>query len=258
MERIMVKSGHYIYCIIGARQERNWRAIGIDRTDVLTVSYDDLSMVVSSHPLTRVVVSRENMIAHEKVIERVMQEFDSVLPVRFGTIAANADEIRNLLDRRHREFLNLLRHVEHRIELGVKGLWKNMAAIYDEIVRENPAIEKAKRETAKQDGMKNLQGRRNVGMMVEKALLGKKEQETKKIADHFRKTVVDLKFNKTSGDEMFTNAAFLVDGGREKEFDNLMEQVCQRCQERAIFRYAGPLPVFNFANVVINAGEWEH
>lgn len=253
----MDKGGHYIYCIIGTRQERNFRAIGIDRTDVLTVSYDDLSMVVSCHPLTRVVISRENMIAHEKVIERVMEEFDSVLPVRFATIAANADEIRNLLDRRHREFQDLLRYVEHRIELGVKGLWKKMDEIFIEILRENPAIQKAKKEAAKKDGAKSLLARREVGMMVEKELLRKKEQEAKKIADHFRKTALDLKLNKTVGDEMFINAAFLVDRGREKEFDNLMEQLGKLYKERAVFKYAGPMPVFNFVNVVINPEEWE-
>ncbi|MBU0486207.1 MAG: GvpL/GvpF family gas vesicle protein [Proteobacteria bacterium] len=253
----MDKSGHYIYCIIGTRQERNFRGIGIDKTDVLSVSYDDLSMMVSSHPLTRMVVNRENMIAHEKVIEEVMKEFDSVLPVRFGTIASSADEIRNLLDRRHREFQNQLCYVEHRIELGVKGLWKKMDAIFEEIVRENPAIEKSKKAAAKQDGAKGLLARREVGMMVEKALHKKKEQEAKKVADHFRKTVVDVKLNKTGGDEMFVNAAFLVDRGREKEFDNLMEQLVKRYEKRSLFKYAGPLPVFNFVNIVINPEEWE-
>lgn len=253
----MDKSGHYIYCIIGTRQERNFRGIGIDQTDALTVSYDDLSMVVSCHPLTRMIVSRENMIAHEKVIERVMQEFDSVLPVRFGTIASSADEIRNLLDRRHRDFQNQLRYVEHRIELGVKGVWKDMDAIFKEVVRENPALEKAKKTAAKQNGTSALLARREVGMMVEKALHKKKEQEAKQIADHFRKTVVDVKLNKTGGDEMFVNAAFLVDRGREKEFDNLMEQFVKRHEKRVFFKYVGPLPVFNFVNIVINPAEWE-
>ena len=251
------KSGLYIYCIVGTRQERNWRAIGIDRTDVLTISYDDLSMVVSSHPLTRVVINRDNMIAHQKVIERVMQEFDSVLPVRFGTIAASADEIRNLLDRRQREFKTLLRHVERRIELGVKGLWKNMAAIYAEIVRDNPAIEKAKKAAANQAGATGLPARREVGRLVEKALLKKKEQEAKQIADFFQKTVMDAKLSKTGTDEMFINASFLVDRGREKEFDNLMEQLVKRYKDRVLFKYAGPLPVFNFVNIVINPEEWE-
>ncbi|MEI8314114.1 MAG: GvpL/GvpF family gas vesicle protein [Verrucomicrobiota bacterium] len=251
------KSGLYIYCIVGTRQERNWRAIGIDRTDVLTISYDDLSMVVSSHPLTRVVINRDNMIAHQKVIERVMQEFDSVLPVRFGTIAASADEIRNLLDRRQREFKTLLRHVERRIELGVKGLWKNMTAIYAEIVRDNPAIEKAKKAAANQAGATGLPARREVGRLVEKALLKKKEQEAKQIADFFQKTVMDAKLSKTGTDEMFINASFLVDRGREKEFDNLMEQLVKRYKDRVLFKYAGPLPVFNFVNIVINPEEWE-
>ncbi len=118
--------GKYIYCIIGTKQERNFGPIGIgDRGDeVLTIGYDALSMVVSNHPVTKFVVNRENILAHERVIEEVMKEFDSVLPVRFGTISANADEIRNLLDRRNREFKNLLRDMEHKVELGVKGYGK--------------------------------------------------------------------------------------------------------------------------------------
>ena len=74
---------------------------------------------------------------HEKVIEAVMKEFDGVLPVKFGTIASNADEIRNLLSRRYREFKTLLRDMDHKVELGVKGIWKNMNLIFKEIVEED-------------------------------------------------------------------------------------------------------------------------
>src|SRR3990172_5601052 len=110
----MEKEGKYIYCIIGTKQERNFGPIGIGSRgdEVLTIGYDELSMVVSSHPMTKFVVNRENMLAHEKMIEEVMKEFDSVLPVRFGTIASSADEIRNLLDRRYREFKNALRDMD--------------------------------------------------------------------------------------------------------------------------------------------------
>ena len=117
----MEKEGQYIYCIIATRQERNFGPIGIGSRgdEVLTIGYDDLSMVVSNHPLTKLVVNSDNMLAHERVIEKVMEEFDSVLPVRFCTIASSADEIRNLLDRRCREFKNALKDMDHKIELGV-------------------------------------------------------------------------------------------------------------------------------------------
>ena len=255
----MEKEGKYIYCIIGTKQERNFGPMGIGGrgNEVLTVGYNDLSMVVSNHPMTKFVVNRENMLAHEKVIEEVMKEFDSVLPVRFGTLASDADEIRNLLDRRYREFRNLLRDMDHKVELGVKGLWKSMDAIFKEIAEENKEINKAKEKIQNDTGKKNIGAKMEVGKMVEVALGRKKEKESETIVDALRRTAFDHRLNKTIGDEMFMNAAFLVDKGREKEFDNIMDDLSEEYKDRVKFMYAGPLPVFNFANIVIYPEEWE-
>ena len=255
----MEKEGKYIYCIIGTKQERNFGPLGIGGRgdEVLTIGYDDLSMVVSSHFLTKLVVNRENMLAHEKVIEEVMKEFDSVLPVRFSTIASNADEIRNLLDRRYREFRNLLKDMDHKVELGVKGIWRNIGIIFKEITEENREIKKLKEKIQNDIGKKNTQAKMEVGKMVEKALAKKKDIEAEGIVDALRRTAFDCKLNKTTGDEMFINAAFLVDKGREKEFDNIMDDLSEEYKDRIKFMYAGPLPVFNFVNITIYPEEWE-
>ena len=255
----MEKEGKYIYCIIGTKQERNFGPIGIGSRgdEVLTIGYDDLSMVVSNHPMGKLIVDRENMIAHQKVIEKVMKEFESVIPVRFGTIATSADEIRNLLDRRYREFKNLLKNMNHKVELGVKGIWRNMDVIFKEIVEENRDIKNKKEKI--QNGMvkRNIQNQMEIGKLVEKALVRKKEKEADKIVDALKGIVFDYKLNKTMGDEMFINAAFLVDKGREKEFDNIMDDLSEEYKDRIRFKYAGPLPVFNFVNIVIYPEEWE-
>ena len=260
----MEKEGKYIYCIIETKQERNFGPIGIGGRgdEVLTIGYDELSMVVSSHPITKFVVNRENMIAHERVIEEVIKEFDSVLPVRFGTVASDADEIRNLLDRRYREFKNALRDMDHKVELGVKGIWRNMNVIFKEIVKENKEIKKLK-EKIQNSGTrlgrveKNIQAKIEVGKMVEQALQKKKEKEAQNIVNLLRRTSVEHRLNRTIGDEMFINAAFLVDKGREKEFDNIMDDLSRKYKDRIKFMYAGPLPVFNFVNIVIYPEEWE-
>ena len=255
----MEKEGKYIYCIIATSQERNFGPIGIGNRgdEVSTIGYDDLSMVVSGHPMTKFVVNRENMLAHEKVNEEVMKEFDSVLPVRFGTIASNADELRNLLDRRYKEFKNLLRDMDHKIELGVKGIWKNMDVIFKEVVDENKAIKRTKEDIQNDKNKKNIQAKMEVGKMVEKELEKKREKEAERIVDVLRRTTLDYKLNKTISDGMFINAAFLVDKGREKEFDNIMDDLNNEYKNRIKFMYAGPLPVFNFVNIVIYPEEWE-
>ena len=96
-----------------------------------------------------------------------------------------------------------------------------------------------------------------VGKLVEKALEKKKEKEAESIVDALRRTAFDYKLNKTIGDEMFVNAAFLVDKGREKEFDNIMCDLGEEHKRRVKFMYTGPLPVFNFVNIVIYPEEWE-
>ena len=254
----MEKQGKYIYCIIETKQERNFGPVGIGgRSDeVLTIGYDDLSMVVSNYPLTKITANRENMLTHQKVIEEVMKEFDGVLPVRFGTIASGADEVRNLLDRRYREFKTALGDMGHKVELGVKGIWKNMDAIFSEIVKGNEAIKNLKRALA-EGNSNDMQAKMGLGRMVKKALDEKKEKQAGEIVDRLRRTSYEHKLNNTIGDEMFMNAAFLVDKGREKEFDNIIEDLSNEYKDRVRFMYAGPLPVFNFVNIVIYPEEWE-
>jgi len=272
----MEKEGKYIYCIIGTRQERNFGPIGIGGRgdEVSAIGYGDLSMVVSNSPMTRYVVSRENMLAHEMVIEEVMKEF-TVLPVRFCTIASNADEIRNLLDRRQREFKSVLRDMDHKIELGVKGLWKNMDIIYKEITEENKEIKRLKENLQNQmgplrksfpkgPGKKNISSTKafmhakvELGKLVENALKRKKEEEADRIVETLKRTAFDYRLNKTLSEEMFINAAFLVDRGREKEFDNIMDDLSDKYKRRIKFMYAGPLPPYNFVNITIYPEEWE-
>ena len=255
----MEREGKYIYCIINTKQERNFGSMGIGGRgdDILTIGYNNLSMVVSNHPITKFVVSRENMLTHQKVLEKVMEEFDSVLPVRFGTIASNADEIRNLLDRRYREFKNALKDMDHKVELGIKGLWIDMGAIFKEITEENKEIKRLKEKIQNDSNEKNIQAKMQVGKMVEKALTKKKEKKAEEIVDALRRTAFDHKLNKAAGDEMFMNAAFLVDKGREKEFDNIMDDLGKKYKDRVKFMYAGPLPVYNFVDIVIYPEEWE-
>ncbi len=254
----MKKEGKYIYCIIETRQERNFGPIGIGvrGDEVLTIGYDDLSMVVSSHPLSRITANKDNMLAHQKVIEQVMQEFDGVLPVRFGTVASSADEVRSLLDRRSREFKTALRGMDHKVELGVKGLWTNMEAVFGEIVQENETIRNLKK-TIEQQNSEDTQARMTVGRLVKQALDNKKQKHAEEIVERLRRTAIEYKLNDTMADEMFINAAFLTDKGREKEFDNTMDDLGDQLKDKVRFLYSGPLPVFNFVNIVIYPEEWE-
>ena len=256
----MQRDGKYIYCIIASDYDVNLGPIGVGgRGDLVsTIGFDGLCMVVSDHPLSRFVVNPENMLAHQRVIEEVMKEFRSILPIRFGTIAATPDEIRNLLNRRYSEFMELLKQFENKVELNVRGTWKNMGMIYKEIDREHIELQKVRAEIeTMDDAVKKNQKITEAGKLVELALAEKKEEETGKIIDAVRKSVFEFKHNKTTGDAMFMNTAFLVNSGREVEFDNIMASLGLRFQDRSDFVYTAPLPIFNFIDLKIFPEKWE-
>ena len=91
---------------------------------------------MSSVPVSKHIVSKEIMLDHEKVIEAVMKD-QTALPVRFYTVALNAEEIRGLLRRRYQEFKKLLRELDNGVELGFKTLWRDMEATFGQTVEEN-------------------------------------------------------------------------------------------------------------------------
>ena len=256
----MQRDGKYIYCIIASAYDVNLGPIGIGgRGDMVSsIGFEGLCMVVSDHPLSRFVVNPENMLAPQKVIEEVMKEFRSVIPIRFGTIAATPDEIRNLLNRRYSEFMELLKQFENKVELNVRGNWKNMAMIYKEIDKSHPKLQKKRAEIEKlPDQEKRNLKIAEAGVLIEHALIQKKEEEADRIIDAFRKSVFEYKHNKTSGDAMFINTAFLVNSGREVEFDNIMADLGVKYQDRSDFVYTAPLPIFNFVDLKIFPEKWE-
>ena len=131
-----------------------------------------------------------------------------------------------------------------------------MDAVFSEIVKENDAIKKLKKALTVLNS-NDLQAKMALGRMVKKALDEKKGKQADQIVEKLRRTSCEHKLNDTIGDEMFMNAAFLVDKGREKEFDNIIEDLSDEYKNRVRFMYSGPLPVFNFVNIVIYPEEWE-
>jgi len=256
----MQRDGKYIYCIIASDYDVNLGPIGVGgRGDLVsTIGFDGLCMVVSDHPLSRFVVNPENMLAHQKVIEVVMKEFRSVLPIRFGTIAATPDEIRNLLNRRYSEFMELFKQFENKVEINIRGTWKNMGIIYKEIDKEHLELRKIRAEIEK---MENEEERNpkiaEAANLVEHALIEKKEEEAEKIIDAFRRSIFEYKHNKTNGDAVFMNTAFLINSGREAEFDHIMADLGVKYQDRSDFVYTSPLPIFNFIDLKIFPEKWE-
>jgi hypothetical protein len=247
--------GKYMYCIIRCSEPRQFTTLGIgERGDIVhTVHFEDLAAVVSDSPTIEYESRRRNMMAHTKVLEEVMQEF-TILPVRFGTVAPSEEAIQEkLLKRRFGEFHGLLQEMEGRVELGLKAFWYE-DIIFNEIVEENPPIRRLRDSLMGRPSEETYYERIRLGEMIEAAMWKKRDEDAEEILTSLRSLVYETRVNKVITDRMVLNAAFLVDEARQAEFDAAVDRLDEEMGKRLIFKYVGPVPPYNFVNIVVT---WE-
>src|SRR5579859_2789526 len=249
------EEGCYIYGIMGIPQRQELGPIGIGgRGDIVYVlPYENIAAIVSNSPIVKYAVTRDNAIAHAKVLEMAVEE-GTTLPVRFCTIAANKEIIvEKILQTRYQEFLDLLKAMEGKVELGVRARWTDLNAIFAEVVEENKNI-KTLKEAVLNEKNKQVEhaGRIKVGQLVQKALEQKKKREVEELIEALRPLYLDWKENQLYGEMNLVNAAFLVAKEKERDFDQKIYDLEKTYAGRKQLKYTASLVPYNFVEVVIN------
>jgi len=254
-DNTMNAEGTYIYAIIAVQAPEKFGPIGIGGRgdECRTVHHEGLAAVVSVSPAKKYKVSRDNLLAHEKVIEAVMLSH-TVLPVRFGTVADTEGKVKLILAREYDRFLELLRNLEGKRELGVKAMFKE-EAVFKMILDKYEDIRAMKEKIAALPAEKTHFQRAEIGRMVEVALQKEKDTRQAVLLDALTPLALEVKTNGLYGDMMILNAAFLVEQSREPEFDRKVQELADQDGETVKYKYIGTVPPFNFVNLVIEMGD---
>jgi hypothetical protein len=116
----------YVYCLCDeALAAEVGETTGIAGARPRVLSCGPVAAVASEVEGERVAVTRENVIAHERVVRRVLAE-TTPLPFRFGTVT-NASELESYVESRRADIESLLDRVRGAVEMGVKIIWDKEA-----------------------------------------------------------------------------------------------------------------------------------
>lgn len=221
--------------------------------EIRTVECGDLVAVVSDAPLAAYNITRENLVAHQRVVDTSMRRAD-VLPVAFGTVARDDRDVREkLLLREHDGLQEHLAYVQGRAELGLKVLW-NRDALFEEIVAERDDIRALRDRVGKRPEDTAYFERIQLGELTNAAIAEKRGRDAEIVLDGLRPLAVDLEENRLLTDLMILNASFLVDRDRIRDFDSRVRRLGEVHADRLVFQYVGPLPPYSFVNISVS---WE-
>jgi hypothetical protein len=244
--------GKYIYCVIPSGEKRDFglSSIGDGKEKIETIPYKELGAVTSELAEEALSPTRENSLAHEEVLLRVMKDY-SPLPFEFGTIAPSEKAVSEMLAKNYPVFERALRNIKGKIEIDVRAFWRDMKTIFKEIVDEHWAIARFKKEIQARPFSETQADRVRIGMMVARALEVKKKREGERIFGDLKKFTQESKALPIVGDPVITNIAFLLKREKKEEFDKRLDEIASHYEGRVDFRYAGPLPCYNFVDIRI-------
>ena len=242
--------GRYLYCVVQPESTTGLALKGIESRAVSMVADGDLGVLVSPSAVKRYRLSRQYTLAHEAVIEQAMAA-GTVLPIKFGTVAETETAIiEKVLHERGDDLRRLMAEMRNRVEVGVKVLWVQ-ERIYADVVERSPDIRELRDRLAGLPASEGYYDRVRLGEMVEAELTDRRQEDAEVVMEALSPLAIDTRRNDVYGEMMILNAAFLIDRDRTTEFEAAVEAVDKKMGGLVTIKYVGPLPPFNFVDLVI-------
>lgn len=246
---------NYIYGVIETDREKEFGLLGITGGDkVYTISYRDLAAVVSdSLPPSLTSITKEEIVsylfAHQSVIEKVMKEH-TVVPLKFGSTAASAEEVEKILEKGYAKFKDALKAMDNKVELDVVATW-NKDLVFKDLSQEEQIV-KFRQGLGPQP---STQDKVKLGRMVEAILNKRRGKLAPEIIDALGQVAQELCLHDTLDATMLINTAFLASKEKLETFDQKLDEIDKKYEGRLNFRRVGPLPPYSFSTAEVKKAE---
>jgi hypothetical protein len=251
------KQGHegtYVYGVVPSDRLPVITAPGVEAPagDVRWVVLGGLAALVSDVPTVPVTASRANLNAHAAVLQAAA-EGSTILPMRFGFVMADDDEVRvRLLEERRADLERLLAQIKGRVEFGLRVYYIE-DVLLKEIVSENREIARLRETSRSLPGDAGYYQRIRLGELVVEAMGAKRVRDAGEILGHLKPLAVATEREDDIPERMVLKVAFLLDETRLSGFESAVETLAGRNSERMHFKLLGPLPPYNFADLTPRA-----
>jgi hypothetical protein len=254
----MKEGWKHLYGVIGAPEHSKFGPlrVGNREDEVCSVTYKELSAIVSNtsfidyRTMTKESIL-QHLLDHQRVIERVMDSY-ATIPFKFGSLARNEKEVKQILAQGHSPFKSLLPWVRERVEFELVATWdreKVFKALYEEESEIRSLQEMVERKSERDAFLEKIK----LGKLVHQSLTGKKFHFKDKILSQLKGCPESQCDHDVMDDLMILNMAFLLRKEMESEVHRRVQYLDQTFLGEVFFKLIGPLPLYSFRCIEI---EW--
>lgn len=235
----------YVYGLVAADTQLPDALHGLGPTGrVSTITHGGLTAIVGDVPQDRPLGQREDLIAHESVLDTVAAT-TTVLPMRFPSVVEADGVVEELLAPNEEFFSKVLDELAGRVQFALKGRYEQ-DVVLREIVEADPQIRQLQERVRAVPEDASYYDRVRLGELIVGALEQRREQDAERCYERLQPFVVRVAPHEPGAPEQLIDAAFLVDREQLQRFDDAVEELGRDLAGRARLRLIGPLAPYDF------------
>jgi hypothetical protein len=235
----------YVYGIVPADTDVPEELSGIDGGELSLVRHGELAAVVSEIGMDRPLGTRQDLLAHERVVESLAAE-NAMLPLRFGAVVRTVEAVTDELMASHHDwFADVLADLADRAEFIIFGTYVQ-DTVLREVLMEEPELMRLRESVQQLSEDAGYYERVRLGELIAQALEGKRETDNAALAQAIAPHAVAVAPRQPVGDDTAADVAFLVSKAERRRFEDAVEDLGGRWADRIRLRMVGPLAPYDF------------
>jgi hypothetical protein len=240
----------YLYAVVETSEPRSYASMGIDGSDVYTITEGRMGAVVSGLASPKIRPQRAHLAAHQAVLKCLMAD-TTPLPMAFGTIADSPEAIRRILVRNQRALQEQFRRVAGRVEMGLRVAW-DVPNIFEYFVNTHAELRMARDRLVGVRHEFTQEEKIELGRMFDRLLHDDREEHARKVEHVLGPVCVEFKENQCRNEREVMNVACLVRRDAQEEFSAGVFEAAKLFDNSFTFDYSGPWAPHNFVDLELD------
>jgi hypothetical protein len=227
------------------------RGVGDPPRPLRPVDHQGLAAIVADleEPPNR----REDLEAHVTAMG-ALAEAGTLVPLRYGTLADDEDEVRgHLLERHHDRLRELLATLDGCVQMTLKSI-DHEDLLLREVVQQQPNLRAASQRLQGRSADTDRQAFIDLGERVAAAVEAARRADETRLAERVAQVAEHVVVEEPGHERIGARLQILVRRDRRPDLDALVRTISEEQAERMALRYSGPIAPYSFSDFTLEPG----
>lgn len=245
----MADSSLYLYGIVDADDRipdvSTWS--GLKDAPLRTIAREGVAVVVSDVPQGRLRPRRKNLRIHHDTLRR-LSDTTAVLPMAFGVIAEQSDDVVAFLDSHHETLFEQLDTVRGHVEVTLRVRW-DVDDIFDYFVSRYDDLREMRNALFQNGSSANRGEMIRLGEQFDGLLQAERQAHLNTVLDALDPVCRRVEPQDPKDESEVLNLACLVPRSGVEAFEEAVHRAAESFDDEFLFKYTDPMAPYSFAQV---------